>query len=161
MRMPRAKGRYQRAELSKSLPFPPPCSVWQRGCLSCHSLAWHPEVLAPAWLSSPSVLAAGDSPALPPLGLGILVLAGKPIQTSVLSWVTMFLVDRVCPGWDSGLQTASVLGQSSMVCRDTGGQLHPMLLIHAAARMGAHISWHHWRHIFKPMAAGTQRQDLA
>lgn len=82
MRMPGAKDRYQKAELSMSLPFPPPCSVSQRGCLSCHSLAWHPEVLAPAWLSSPSVLAAGDIPTLSPLGLGILVLAGKSIQAS-------------------------------------------------------------------------------
>ena len=57
--MPQAKSGYQRAELSKSRPFPPPCSVTLRGCLGCQSLAGDPGVLAPAQLPSPNVLARG------------------------------------------------------------------------------------------------------
>lgn len=82
MRMPRAKSGYQRAELSKSWPFPPPRSAVLRGCLRCRSLAGDSGVLAPARLPSPIVLAGETSPALSPLGLGILVPDGKPIQPS-------------------------------------------------------------------------------
>jgi len=82
MRTPRAKSGYQRAELCEPRPFPPPCSAALRGRLSCGSPAEDPGVLAPALLPCPSVLAGGTSPALSPPGLGILVLARKPIQPS-------------------------------------------------------------------------------
>lgn len=62
MRMPQAKSGYQRAECSKSQPFPPSCSAALRGYLSCRSLARDPGVLAPAPLPSPSVSARGDIP---------------------------------------------------------------------------------------------------
>ena len=36
-----------------------------------------------------------------------------------------------------------------------------MLLTHAGASTQAHMSQHHWGHIFEPTAAGTQVQGLA
>lgn len=90
---------------------------------------------------------------------------GNPSSHHVLSWDTTFLVARVHPAWDGcldrGLQPAPAPGQSSTGCRDERGQLPPTLLTHAGASMGVHVSWHHWGHVFKLMAARTQAQGLA
>lgn len=48
-----------------------------------------------------------------------------------------------------------------MEYRDTWGQFHLMLLTHTGTSIWVDISWHHYEHIIKPVASGTQGQGLA
>lgn len=102
MRMPQAKSGYQRAELSKSQPFPPPCGVTLRGCLGCWSLTRDPGVLAPAQLPSPCASAAGDIPELSPLGLGILGWETHPAITSCLGTPRFWCTQDGMDSWTAG-----------------------------------------------------------
>lgn len=170
MRMPQAKSGYQRAELSKSQPFPPPCSVTLRGCLGCWSLTRDSGVLAPAQLPSPSASAGGDIPELSPPGPGILGWETHPAIMSCLGtphfWWPGCTQDGM-DAWTAGSSLHQPLARAAWSAETHGAScpprclLPPTLLTHAGASMGAHISWHRWGHILKPMAAGTQGQGLA